>query len=114
MDSRVGKYVSGCEVCHRIKAPWHPRHGINMPIEKPSRPWEGVTMDFVTYLLDSTASGYPGIFVILDRLSKMAFNLQYGNDIDSPVLARLFFEQVIYKRGVPDNIVTDCGPQFRS
>jgi len=39
MDSRVRKYVSSCEVCHRIKAPRHARHGINMPLEAQSRPW---------------------------------------------------------------------------
>ena len=50
MDSHVRKYVSGCAVCHRIKAPRHARNGINMPLETPSRPWEGVTMDFVTDL----------------------------------------------------------------
>ena len=32
MDLRVRKYVSGCKVCHRIKAPQHARHGINMPL----------------------------------------------------------------------------------
>jgi hypothetical protein len=72
MDTRVRKYVSGCEVCHRIKAPRHARHGINMPLEIPSRPWEGVTMDFVTDLPESTASGYTGILVIVDRQTKMA------------------------------------------
>jgi len=75
MDSRVHKYVSGCEVCHRIKAPRHARHGINMPLETPSRPWEGVTMDFVTDLPEATASGYTGILVIVDRLTKMAIYL---------------------------------------
>jgi len=72
MDSRVHKYVSGCEVCHRIKALRYARHGINMPLEAPSRPWEGVTMDLVTDLPESTASGYTGILVIVDRLPKMA------------------------------------------
>jgi len=85
-----------------------------MPLEIPSRPWEGVTMDFVTDLPESTASGYTGILVILDRLTKMAIYLPCRKDIDSPELARLFFEHVICKRGVPDNIVTVCGTQFTS
>jgi len=66
MDTRVRKYVSGCEVCHQIKAPRHARHGINMPLETPSLPWEGVTMDFVSDLPESTASGYTGILIIVD------------------------------------------------
>jgi len=114
MDSLVRKYVSRCEVCHRIKAPRHARHGINMPLEIPSRPWEGVTMDFVTDLPESTASGYTGILVIVDRLTKMAIYLPCRNDIDSPELARLIFEHIIGMRGVPGNIVTDRGTQFTS
>jgi len=114
MDSRVRKNVSGFEVCHRIQAPRHARHGINMPLQAPSWPWEGVTMDFVTDLPESTASGYTGILVIVDRLTKMAIYLPCRKDIDSPELARLFFEHVICKRGVPDNIVTDCCTQFTS
>jgi len=114
MDSRVHKYVSGCEVCHQIKAPRHARHGINMPLEKRSRPWEGVTMDFVTDFLESTASGYTGILVIVDRLTKMAIYLPSRKDIDLPELALLFFEHVICKRSVPDNIVTDRCTQFTS
>ena len=50
MHSHVVKYVSGCEVCLRINAPWHARPGINMSLETPSRPWEGFTMDFITDL----------------------------------------------------------------
>jgi len=114
MDTRVRKYVSGCEVCHRIKAPRHARHGINMPLEIPSRRWEGVTQDFVTDLPQSTASGYTRILVIVDRLTKMAIYLLRRKHFDSPELARLLFEHVICKGSVPDNIVTDRGTQFRS
>ena len=71
-------------------------------------------MDFVTDLPESTASGYTGILVIVDRLTKMAIYLPCRKDIDSPELARLFFEHVICKRGVHDNIVTDRGTQFTS
>ena len=114
MDSCVRKYVSSCEVCHRINAPRHARYAINMPLDAPSRPWEGVTMEFVTDLPESTASSYTGILVILVRLTKMAIYLPYRKDINWPELARLFVEHVICKRGIQDNIVTDRGTQFNS
>jgi len=114
MDATIRKYVAGCELCHRIKAPRHARHGLNMPLPPPSRPWEGVTMDFVTDLPRSTASGYTGILVIVDRLTKMATYLPSRKDIDSPELARMFFEHMMCKHGVPDNIVTDRGKEFTS
>jgi hypothetical protein len=71
-------------------------------------------MDFVTDLPESTASGYTGILVVVDRFTKMAVYLPCRKEIDSPELARLFFEHVICKHGVPDNIVTDRGTQFTS
>jgi transposase InsO family protein len=71
-------------------------------------------MDFVTGLPESTASGYTGILIIVDRLTKMAINLPCQKDIDTPELARLFFEHINCKRGVPDDIVTDHGTQFTS
>jgi len=114
MDSRIRKYVSGCEVCHRIKAPRHGRHGINIPLETPSRPWEGVRKDFITDLPESTASGNTGILVIVDRLTKMAIYLTCRKDMDSPELAQLIFEHVICNCGVPDNVVTDCGTLYRN
>jgi len=114
MDAMVRKYVAGCEVCYQIKAPHQARHRTNMPLPPPHRPWEGVTMDFVTNLPKSTASAYTGILVIVDRLTKMAIYLPCRKDIDSPELAPMFFKQVICKHSVPDNIITDRGPQFTS
>jgi len=71
-------------------------------------------MDFVTDLTESTACGNTGIFVMVDRLTKMAIYLLSRKDIEPPELARMFFEHVIWKRGVPDNIVTDRGKEFTS
>jgi hypothetical protein len=114
MESEIWKYVAGCELCHRIKAPLHAHYGLNMPLSPLSRPWEGLTMHFVTNLPESTALGYTGILVIVDRLTKMAIYLPCRKDIDSPELARVFFEHGICKRGIPDNITTDRGKEFTS
>jgi hypothetical protein len=48
----------------------------------------------------------------MDQLTKMAIYILCQKDIDSPELAQLFLEHVIYKCGVPDNLVTDCGTQL--
>jgi len=44
----------------------------------------------------------------------MAIYLPCRKDIDSPELARIFFEHVICKHGVPNNIVTNRRTQFTS
>jgi hypothetical protein len=112
LDSRVRKYVRGSDVGHRIKAPRHARHGMNMPLEAPSQAWEGITMDSVTDMSESPASGHTGILIIVDRLTNMGICLPCRQDIDLLELACLCFEPDICKRGIPENIVTDCGTQF--
>jgi len=82
MESEIRKYVAGCELCHRIKAPRHARYVLNMPLSPHSHPWEGLTMDFVTDLPESMASGYTGILVIVDCLTKMEIYLPCRKDID--------------------------------
>jgi hypothetical protein len=59
-------------------------------------------MHIVTDLPESTALGYSGIPVILDRQTQMKIRLLCQNDIESPQLARLIFERIICKRGVLD------------
>ena len=90
MDGSAWKYVAGCQVCHCVKAPRQGKYGTSMLIELSSQPWEGFTMDFVTDLPESTASGYTGIAVIVDRRTKYAIYLPCRKDIDSPELAKLF------------------------
>ena len=74
-------------------------------------------MDFVTDLPAAKGGeldAYTCILVIVDRFTKMAIYLPCRKDIDSPELARLFFEHVICMHGVPDYIITDRGTQFTS
>jgi len=112
LDATIRKFIAGCEICHRIKPPRHARHGVNMPLPPHHLPWEGITMDFVTDLPESSDSDFTGIAVIVERLTELAIYLPCRKDIDSPELAGMFFEHVICKNGVPDNIITNGGTQF--
>jgi len=85
-----------------------------MPLPSPSQPWIGFTMDFIIDLPESTAFGYTGILVVVDRFTKMATYPQCRKDIDSPELTRRFFEHVIFNCGLPVNLVTDLGKEFSS
>jgi hypothetical protein len=92
----------------------HAKYGVNMPIKPLRQPWEGMTIDFVADLPESTATTYTSILVVVDWLTKMAIYLPYRKDVYSPELTSMFFEEVITKHGVPSNIVTDRGSQFTS
>jgi hypothetical protein len=67
-----------------------------MLLSPPSRPWEGLTMDFITDLPVATASGDTWIMVIVNGLTKIVIYLPWRQEIDSQELARMFFEHVIY------------------
>jgi len=72
LDTTVQKYVAGCEVWLRINAPRHVWYGRNMSLPPRHNPWEGITMDFVTDLPESTKSGCTRILIIVTQLTKMA------------------------------------------
>jgi hypothetical protein len=82
LDTIIRKFFAGCEICPRLYAPCHARHGVNMPLLPSSEPWPASTMDFATDCPESTAWGYTGIAVIDDRLTKMAIFLPCGKDVD--------------------------------
>jgi len=85
-----------------------------MPLPLLSRPWEGLMMDFVPDLPESTASEYAGIQVIVNGSTTMATHLPCRQAIDSQALARMLLQHVISMRGVQLNIIPDHDKEFTS
>jgi hypothetical protein len=85
-----------------------------MVLEPPSRPREGITMDFVTDWPETTASAYMGILVNVNRLTKIVIYLACEKEHDLPQLARVVFEHIICHHGIPDSIITNCSIQLTS
>jgi hypothetical protein len=52
LPTSVRQYIAGCEVCHRINAARRSRYDVNLPMECPSQPREGVTKDLFTDLTE--------------------------------------------------------------
>lgn len=70
-------------------------------------------MDFIMGL-PRTAKRFDSIWVIIDRLTKIANFLPV--EIDHPVVvyAQLYIARILSLHGVPKKIVSDRGPQFVS
>ncbi|KAL8283352.1 hypothetical protein RQP46_005762 [Phenoliferia psychrophenolica] len=66
----VDDYVDGCHKCQRVKTIRHKPYGLLKPLTAPDQPWTHITMDFIDQL--PLSSGYDAIFVVVDRLTKMA------------------------------------------
>ncbi|PHJ14907.1 retrotransposon ty3-gypsy subclass, partial [Cystoisospora suis] len=72
MEKDVREYVTTCTACQRNKPRCSKAPGLLHPLPIPDRPWQSISVDFITGLPASGASAYDSICVIVDRLSKMA------------------------------------------
>jgi transposase InsO family protein len=64
--------------------------------------------------LPRTQSGYDSIWVIVDRLTKVAHFILVKTTYSGPQLAELYMSRIVYLHGVPRKIVSDRGTQFTS
>jgi hypothetical protein len=114
MDQEVRDYVRSCDVCQRDKVSRHKRYGLLQPLEIPYRPWTSISMDFITALPES--DGFTQIWVIVDRLTKMAHFIPLKTEEESPVrdLAIIFAREIWRLHGLPADIVSDRDTRFTS
>jgi transposase InsO family protein len=108
----IRHYIHGCDSCQRIKTAHHAPYGQLQPLAIPSRPWESISMDFITGLPNS--HGNNAIFVVIDRLTKQSHFIPTTTDLDATALARLYIAQIIRLHGTPKSIISDRGPVFIS
>jgi hypothetical protein len=70
-------------------------------------------MDFIVGL-PKTQKGNDSIWVIVDRLTKVAHFLPVRTTYGGEKLAKLYIENIVKLHGVPSRIVSDRGTQFTS
>ena len=112
MRQQVKQYVKNCDNCQRIKSNNHAPYGFLKPLKAPSRPWKSIAMDFITQLPES--GGNDTIWVVIDRLTKMAHFIPCRTDMTARQFIRLFTENVFRLHGMPKHIATDRGSIFTS
>jgi hypothetical protein len=67
----VATYVALCDVCQRVKAEHQRPVGLLQPLKVPEWKWEEIGMYFIVGL-PHIREGYDSIWVIVDRLNKVA------------------------------------------
>jgi hypothetical protein len=111
MKRDVAEYVALCDTCQRVKAA-HQRHaGLLQPLQVPEWKWEEIAMDFIVGL-PRTQSGYDSIWVIVDRLTKVAHFIPVKTTYSGTQLAELYISRIVCLHGVPKKIVSDRETQF--
>jgi hypothetical protein len=112
MTRFIAGYVRGCDRCNRTKT--FPRRPLGKltPNQIPTKPWQIITVDLITGLPDS--HGYNSIMVVVDRLSKLIHVAPTTDKVTSEGIARLFRDHVWKLHGLPEQVISDRGPQFVS
>ena len=111
MYSHVQRYTRSCDVCQRMKHSTAKPIGLLQPLPIPAKPWESVSMDFITHLPE-TKNGNNALFVVVDRLSKYAHFIPTKETASAVDTARLFMVHVFVNHGLPSSIVSDRDPKF--
>jgi hypothetical protein len=75
--------------------------------------WEEIGMNFMVGL-PRTQAGYDSIWVIVDRLMKVAHFILVKTTYSEAKLEELYMSRVVCLHGVPKKIVSDRGSQFTS
>ena len=65
------EFVSKCATCQLVKVDHQRREGLLQPLEVPMWKWESISMDFITRL-PTSQRGHDSIWVVVDRLTKVA------------------------------------------
>jgi hypothetical protein len=113
MKIEIARYVARCDTCRRVKAIQMKTAGPLQSLPIPTWKWEDISMDFIVGL-PRTAKGYDSIWVIVDRLTKIAHFLPVKTYYLVLTYAELYIACILSLHGISKTIVSDRGPQFVS
>ncbi|KAA0045084.1 reverse transcriptase [Cucumis melo var. makuwa] len=105
MRDDVMQYTKTCLICQQDKVEKVKVAGLLDPLPVPTRPWESVSMDFITHL--PKVGDFEAILVIIDRFSKYATFIPTTKQCSAEMIAQLFFKHVVKLLGVSTSIVSD-------
>jgi hypothetical protein len=112
MRKYIADYVASCEVCQHNKVDCQKPFGLLHPLPIPQQPWKSVSMDFIVKL--PVSEGFDSIMVVVDRLTKQAHFVPCREELDTEETANLYLTHIFKLHGLPEDIISDCGPQFKS
>ena len=106
MKKHVGDFVRQCLTCKQVKAKHQRPTGLLQPLEVVEWKWEHITMDFVTHL-PQTLRGHDAVWVIVNRLTKLAHFLVVHMTFTMEEFCGLYVLEIVWLHGVPVSIVSD-------
>jgi hypothetical protein len=108
MKRDVAEYVALYDKCQRVKVEHQRLAGLLQPLQVPEWKSEEIVMYFILGL-PRTLSGYDSIWVIVNRLTKVAHFIPVKMTYSGAQLAVLYMLRIVCLHGVPKKIVSDRG-----
>lgn len=112
MQKKVQNYCAQCVSCIRHKASHNRRRAPLQVFEEVAHPFQRAGMDIVGPF-PTTTEGNRYLLVFVDHLTKYS-EVVAMPDQKAETVAKKFVELVILRHGVPQQILTDQGPNFTS
>jgi hypothetical protein len=113
MKKDIVRHVTRCDIYNRIKAEHQRLAGLLKPLDVPMWKWESISVDFIVGL-PRTPKDHDLIWVIVDRLTKVADFVAVRIDYRVEKLANLYVDNILRLHGAPISIVSDRGMQWVS
>ncbi|KAL2247933.1 UNVERIFIED_CONTAM: Transposon Tf2-11 polyprotein [Sesamum indicum] len=110
MRDDVETHVRTCLICQQDKADHQKKAGLLQPLPIPKRPWESVSMDYISGLPKVENLG--SIIVVVDHFSEYATFIAAPKHVTAEGTAHLFFKQIVKYWGLPKDIISDRDSRF--
>jgi hypothetical protein len=104
----VVAHVAMCDVCQRVKAKHQRPARLLHPLKIPEWKWEEIGMDLIIGL-PRTQKGYDSIWVIVNRLTKVAHFIPDKTTYKVSQLVELYMARIMSLYGIPKWIILDRG-----
>jgi len=107
LSQLVKKFIDGCTACQQMKSNTHPTAAPLMPISSQAhRPFQQITMDFITDLPSSDS--FDSIFIVVDQgLTKGVILMPCNKTITADKTANLYIRNIFQNFGLPDVMISD-------
>jgi len=112
LSHQVEKFIRSCSLCSQSK-PTNRKHDLYQPLPVPSKPWESISMDYLT-VLPITQRRHDAIWVVVCCFSKMAFFIPCNKTTSSIQTTDLFFQHVWPHFILRQSIISNHDSHFMS
>ena len=113
MKREIAQFMNACDIYRRVKAEHQRPAGLLQPLAIPEWKFDHIETDFVTRFPKSKR-GNDAIFVVIDKLTKVAHFLPIKESITASQLAELYTSRIVSLHDIRQLISSDHGSIFTS